>query len=463
MRGSMHSTLGIVAGAMLLSWTAPAEAVPPTPSVQGPITGPGDMHPGMRVGPEGTNLFDADYVVDEYFVSGNAGPTNATFRVRMAVWRPRKPQKFSGVVVYEPTHQGGNALICQYARYGIAKRGHICITVSSQSVVLTSTTVNPANPRGIGLYIFNPDRYGTLPNDPTNPLLHVSNDQSSEILAQIAWMIRSNHANSPLRARYPVNALVMGGTSASSGFVRNYMGAVHNDPAFRRPDGGAVVDGFLLTAILGGTQVQMTDVPTIAVPTQFEVASTNDYRRPDSDTPPNLFRIYEVPGMSHNDSRDQPPEVFPNCPGQPLSRFPYGAMTFMALQHLINWAKEGTIPPRADYIEVDPGPPRSIVFDALGNALGGVRSPHLDVPIYRYVAPNTPLPGTLCNQTGRQELFADEVLQQLYGNFGLYNSKFIRRLNQLEREGWWPKEYSKLYARDDAQDAKDEIMAATKP
>jgi hypothetical protein len=133
--------------------------VPATPTVDGPITGPEPMHPGIRIGPEGTNPTDFDYVVDEYFLSGSAGPAGATYKVRMLVWRPARPQKFSGVVVYEPTHQGGNALICQFARYGILQRGHICVTVSSQSVVLTSTTVNPANPRGIGLYIYNPERW----------------------------------------------------------------------------------------------------------------------------------------------------------------------------------------------------------------------------------------------------------------------------------------------------------------
>ena len=131
--------------ALLAMWTAVAFAViPDTPTVDGPITGPEPMHPGIRQGPEGTNFADFDYVADEYFVSGTAGPTGATYKVRMMVWRPAKPEKFSGVVVYEPTHQGGNALICQFARYGIYQRGHICITVSSQAVVLTSTTVNPA-------------------------------------------------------------------------------------------------------------------------------------------------------------------------------------------------------------------------------------------------------------------------------------------------------------------------------
>jgi hypothetical protein len=168
--------------------------------------------------------------------------------------------------------------------------------------------------------------------------------------------------------------------------------------------------------------------------------------------PTNLFRIYEVPGMSHNDSRDQPAEVFPGCVG-PLSRFPYGAPTFMALQKVIDWAVDGsTVPPRASYIEVNAGPPRSLVFDELGNARGGVRTPHLDVPVYRYVAPNVAVPGTLCNQSGRQERLADEALQQLYRNNGQYVSQFNRRLMELVREGWWPIEYAERYARDDIRD-----------
>jgi hypothetical protein len=153
--------------------------------------------------------------------------------------------------------------------------------------------------------------------------------------------------------------------------------------------------------------------------------------------------------MSHNDSRDQPATVFPGC-AEPLSRFPYGAMTFMGLQWVIDWAAFGKTPPHADYIEVNAGPPRSLVFDEFGNAKGGVRTPHLDVPIYRYVTPNTG-PG-LCSQTGRQLIFSDEVLLQLYPSSGDYVSKFNKRLGELERMGFWPTEYSKLYARDDIKD-----------
>src|SRR5262245_18746148 len=47
---------GVVVAAALLCGAAPEAlaAVPSTPTVEGPITGPGPMHLGMRLGPEGT-------------------------------------------------------------------------------------------------------------------------------------------------------------------------------------------------------------------------------------------------------------------------------------------------------------------------------------------------------------------------------------------------------------------------
>ena len=112
-----------------------------------------------------------------------------------------------------------------------------------------------------------------------------------------------------------------------------------------------------------------------------------------------------------------------------------------------------------------PQSPRNIVLiiaDDLGRDLGcygiaAVRTPHLDVPIFRYVAPNTNVPGTLCNQSGREEKFSDEVLEQLYRNRGAYINQFVRRLNELQRDGWWPKEYANRYARDDAKAYAEEL------
>ena len=55
-------------------------------------------------------------------MSGFAGPANAPYKVRMLIWRPPTPEQSTGVVVAEPTHRGGGALICQFARYGIGQR-----------------------------------------------------------------------------------------------------------------------------------------------------------------------------------------------------------------------------------------------------------------------------------------------------------------------------------------------------
>ena len=48
----------------------------------------------------------------------------------------------------------------------------------------------------------------------------------------------------------------------------------------------------------------------IQMPTQTEVVTWAEkgiaYRRPDSDEPGNRFRLYEVAGMPHNNSRDSP-------------------------------------------------------------------------------------------------------------------------------------------------------------
>src|SRR5919109_4893738 len=158
----MRST--VLAAALLLLGGLPtggahAQVVPDVPTVEVPITGPGPMHPGIRPGPEGTNLEDFDYVTEEYFVSGVAA--GAPYKTRILIRKPRNPQKFSGMVVGEPTHRGGNALICQYARFGIGQRGHGCVTVAARRINLN----NPAT-AGAGLKEFNLERYGFFGRDP---------------------------------------------------------------------------------------------------------------------------------------------------------------------------------------------------------------------------------------------------------------------------------------------------------
>ena len=422
---------------------AASAVVPHIPTVEGPITGPGPMHPGIRPGPEGTNLEDFGYVTQEYFVSGNAGPTAASYKVRLLVRRPADPAAFSGMVLGEPTHRGGNALICQFARFGIGKRGHVCADVMARPINLS----NPAT-AGAGLREFNLARYESL---------HVASNQTNEILAQVGRLLRSNPPIGPL-AGYPVRTLVMGGTSDASGAVRAFMETIPSDPSIRRtdhstlrmPDDGPIYQGFFVTSTLGSAPVARTDVPTIQMPSQSEVHGTNGYRRPDSDVPGNQFRIYEVSGMSHNDARENP--AFVGCTN-PLSHFPHGALTFMGLQHTLDWAAHGTIPPRAAYMEVDNdlSDGTRVALDEHGNARGGVRSTYLDVPAFTFTIPNSG-PG-LCSQTGWITPFSAEKMADLYRNHGGYVSRIQHRLKQLMEDGWFPREYADEYVRADIQRA----------
>jgi len=131
-------------------------------------------------------------------------------------------------------------------------------------------------------------------------------------------------------------------------------------------------------------------------------------------------------------------------------------MTFMGLQHLIDWTVEGTIPPRAPSvmeIDSDLSDGTRVALDEFGNAKGGIRTTYLDVPLFTYTIPNSG-PG-LCNQTGYQTRLPDAVLDELYGNYGQYVSKVEHRLKELMDEGWFPKEYASGYVQRDLKAYKE--------
>ena len=440
MKLSFRPLLAGSAGALLLGLAAAAIAVvPDIPDFAGPIAGPGAVHPGIRPGPDGTNLDDFGYVTEEYFVSGIAA--GQPYKTRILIRKPADPALFSGMVVGEPTHRGGNALICQFARFGIAKRGHACVTVAARRINLT----NPAT-AGAGLWEFNLDRYADL---------RVADSQTNEIIAQVGRLIRSNLAGGPM-AGYAVRTLILSGTSDSSGATRTYMSSSsqldHAD--LRMPDGSAIHQGFYVTSTLGGAIVPITDVPTIQMPSQSEVHAPNNsntYRRDDMDGPGNQFRLYEVSGMSHNDARENP--AFQGCTN-PLSHFPHGALTFMGLQHLLDWSAHGTLPPRAARMEVDENlaDGTRVALDEHGNAKGGVRSTYLDVPAFTFTIPNSG-PG-LCSQTGWIAPLSDANMKALYRNHGGYVSAVQHRLKELLDQGWFPAEYADEYVRADIELAK---------
>ena len=407
-----------------------AAATVPTPTVSGPVTGPGMMYPNPAISivPGATTVESFPYITDEYFVSGTVN--DAPYTTRIIVRRPKDPASFSGVVVAEALHAGGRSLIFEWSRVSILTRRHMFVEIVHSAANITL------------LKNFNAERYASLA---------IAQGQTNGVLAQVGALIKSH--TGPF-APYKVQYATLMGTSASSATVRTYLG---EHPNSRLANGGPIFDGFLLTSTLGNTPLPMVDVPIVQMPTQTEVVTWaemgNGYRRPDSDDPGNRFRLYEVAGMPHNNSRDNP--GFANDPCTlPVTDFPAGAFTAMGLHHLVDWIATGKTPPHAPPIAVDRDAANDgslLALDEHGNAKGGVRNVWVDVPIATYGVMGkgkATAQDRLCQLGGTEVPLSDAVLKKLYSSKDDYARRVEQRMKQLITEGWFLAEYADMVRGD---------------
>jgi len=410
------------AGFLVLALAFAAQA---QPLVEGPITGPGAMYPGLRPPSPGNDPADYGYVTDEFFVSGTAN--GQPYKTRILVRHPDPAERFSGIVVSEVMHSNGFAVTFQPALKSVLTRGHVHVEIAAQQSNVNTT-----------LKGFNAERYASL----SIP----SGAQTSEIVAQVGALIKSNLTGGPL-SPLVARRLILQGTSQASGVLRTYQSQKHFQS--RMPDGSAIVDGYLATSTLGSAKMMVLDVPTVHMPTMTEVNSGaltgNQFRREDSDDPANRYRLYEVAGMAHANSRDTPTYV-PNPCAAPVSDFPWGAAAAMGLYHLVEWVDRGTVPPHAAPLEFDndTADGSRLALDENGNVKGGVRTTYVDVPVAQYGVPNTgatPAANFNCSIAGTRLAYDAQDLRALYKNHGSYMSQLNRRLMELVREGWVLPEY----------------------
>ena len=179
----------------------------------------------------------------------------------------------------------------------------------------------------------------------------------------------------------------------SAGTLINYLPA---HMVFRTPEMNRIFDGFMPTS--NGSTIREIDVPLIHMPTMHEV-ETNVTRRQDGDEPGKQYRLYEFAAIGHVDSRDNV-RLLPNPCTKPLSTFLTQAYFSVTLHHLLRWVDEGIVPPRAQRILLDRDESNdgsTMVLDAHGNPLGGIRSPYVDVPTAKYAPVNTAADPVIAN------------------------------------------------------------------
>ena len=428
----LRLTFGAATGLLLsvLVHHSMLAAVPPVPTISPVVVGPGLMYPNPPVSavPTAVKVDDFPYVTEEFFVSGTAN--NAPYTTRIIVRLPRAEASFSGTVVAEALHSGGRSLIFEWSRLSILTRNHMFV-----EIVHSPANINL-------LKNFNAERY---------PALNITAGQTNEIIAQVGRLIKSK--TGPF-VPYDIRRITLMGTSASSGTVRGYLAAHAN---LRMPDERPIYDGFLLTSTNGNTPLPIVDVPMIQMPTQTEVVTWAEagiaYRRPDSDEAGNRFRLYEVAGMPHNNSREAP--GFQNDPCTlPVTDFPAGAFTALGLNHLIAWIADGKTPPRAPYITVDQnttGDGSHLALDEYGNAKGGIRNIWVDVPVATHGVfgkGKTQAQDRLCQLAGTEVPLQTEIVKKLYAGKEDYVRKANARLTELVAAGWFLPEYVEAIQRD---------------
>lgn len=391
------------------------------PRISGQITGPGPIFDSAPSQAPGHGLADYGYVTNEYFVSGTAD--GKPYTTRLVVRRPAMDRDFSGLVLAESMHSSGAAHAFEFTAMYVMESGHAAVEI---------LTVPPDRLTG-----FNASRYADL---------RVVDGQANDILAQVGALIKSHRG--PL-GDLTVRKTVLSGSSMSSGTLINYLSA---HMVYRTEDMGHIYDGYMPTSV--GNTIPAVDVPLIQMPTMHEF-ETNVPRRQDSDEPGKQFRLYEVSGIGHVDSRDNI-RLLPNPCSNRLSTFPAQAYMSVGLHHLFRWIDEGIPAPRADRILLDRNVDNDgsqMLLDEHGNGMGGIRNPYVDVPTAKYVAVNTaaepPIDNpnwwiteneggasTMCRLSAYQVPFSPETLRSLYGDASSYRHQVEARLDELEAEGW---------------------------
>ena len=433
------------------------------------ITGPirGGAH-GFPFASTVLDLAAAGYVEEEFFVEGSASgyasdgelapngswtvkvASHSPYKTRILVRRPADPSRFNGTLVVEWLNVSGggdNPADWAFVHPLLLARGYAWVGVSAQSVGVVGFP--PEHPRSAlgkagALKTWDAERYGSL--------LHPGDTYSYDIFAQVGRALRAAGDVDPLGGLHVVRVLAMG-VSQSAARLATYINAVQ---ALAK-----VYDGFLVHS-RGGQGAPLSEAPQAAIPapaamrsrtdldtpvltfeTETDVALLGYYpaRQPDSDA----FRLWEVAGTAHTDtyqirvSRADANKSLKREGGLdcelPGNSGPQRYVLRAALDHLDRWVREGKPAPHAPRLSVVPGAPDRILRDGRGNALGGIRTPPLDVPTVTLSGEGN-RGGMFCQLFGVTTPFDEATLETLYPSRDAYLAAFEQALDDARRAGF---------------------------
>ena len=359
----------------------------------------------------------------------------------MLVRRPADPAKFSGTWLIEWLNVSSGFESdpdWMFCHPEILRAGHAYLAVSAQAVGVVGgqarLNLSGITPRG--LRGDNPERYGTLE--------HPGDRYSFEMFRQIAEALKDEEAGTAVLGGLRPARVVAIGESQSAIYLTTYINAVQAL--------SPVIDGFLVhsrgagAAALSGEPIDPPSVtrgvqiradgtaPVLVLETEGDLQPPLAYRlarQPDSER----LRVWEVTGTAHADDYLIGAGVAFFGIDWLINAGPQRYVVQAALRALVNWAAAGTPPSAAPPIQFESEHPPVIARDKAGNALGGVRTPLVDVPVAALSGegpPGKPL-GWLVGQT--VPLPADE-LRRRYGDQAGYLAAFTESLDTAIAAGF---------------------------
>ena len=410
--------------------------------------------------PRGANvdLAKLGYVEEEYLVSGQGRVEKGRYTTRILVRRPSEPYRFSGTVQIEALDGGSErARVWGMAWPYLVDAGDVWVGL----------TISPASVDA--LKKFDAQRYGKL---------EIGSDELRfAILAETGWMLRQpgsglvaklafDERSDTIRGLLRLHAVGMDNAGC---FLADMLNRGHHDRA-RRPDGRSIIDGYLIASCVSGEKLQAAKdlIPVMQLVTETEFLKGRDtvqklvaMRQPDLNLPAGRYRWYEVAGSSRRSRADLfstaayqtgHAAAAPTCNEVPERTSPLATFLRAALFNLNRWPRLGAHAPPGARFELEG---EAIKRDEHGNALGGVRSPWLDVPVSTYLASAETRPDDACGSLGRDVPFPKAKLARLYKNHAEYVGKvednLIRLVNSFYLNG------------SDADAALQEIKAASVP
>jgi len=430
------------------------------PTVTSATGGSGRAIGGMRY-----DVSQFGYQENEYLFAGTAKtfpPSElppAPYRSRMIVWTPSDPARFNGTTVVEWAQvsdfgQFELTVELNYQAPMLEAQGYAFVLVSAEEGGVCDSTPNGCTPTS--LEGADPDRYGTLEH-PGDPYSYDIFNQALQALKRPTGLaplgplttrsVIAEGFQASIDKWYPVGAP---DPARFSGRPFGIYGALNAYLASGADADARLADGFLID---GGAPA---DPPIYRVPTLHHLDESAIRRVPTPDGPNHV--TWEVVGAAHTDRwatdhfkypttnwpprlaraeeearRDQYDGFAPDAggatckPGRDTgTAYPRRLTLDAALVALDRWIANGTPAPSAARIQRVDAPPDAptdkLARDADGNAIGGLRSPIIDVPIGVY-------DGEGCVETGTMAPLPPERLAQLHPTHRSYVERFTAATN----------------------------------